>query len=359
MKLLRRYIGTTVIGTILMVVLVIISLEMFINFTSEFSDMGTGNYGLMRVIIYVFMCLPGAIYQFFPMAGLLGSLIGLGLMASRSELIVMRAAGVSLVQITGTVILAALLILAVAVFLGEVVGPPAQHAAAVYKAKSMSQGQELYTRHGTWVRNGQDFLHIGTISGKKHLADVTRYKFDDQRKLQAVSFAKQGVYEHHKWHFTNIATTIFADNQKVMSKHYSSQDWQLEFNPRLLTMVGNGDDDTTASRSLPDLHAYIKYLKNSGLQANKYEFDFWQRILQPLVTLVMILLAVPFIFGPLRSVTMGLRILAGTVVGFSVYLIDQFIAPVSIVYQLPPLAAASLPVIFIAVVGVVLLMRAK
>ncbi|MCK4608570.1 MAG: LptF/LptG family permease, partial [Gammaproteobacteria bacterium] len=104
MKLLRRYIGTTVIGTILMVVLVIISLEMFINFTSEFSDMGTGNYGLMRVIIYVFMCLPGAIYQFFPMAGLLGSLIGLGLMASRSELIVMRAAGVSLVQITGSVI---------------------------------------------------------------------------------------------------------------------------------------------------------------------------------------------------------------------------------------------------------------
>lgn len=354
MKILQRYIGTTVITTILTVVLVLTSLELFIEFTNEFSDMGTGSYGLLQVLVYVGMRLPADIYQFFPMAGLLGSLIGLGLLASRSELIVMRASGVSIIKITWAVIKAAFLIMIVAIFLGEVVGPFAQHAATSYKTKVMTSGQAIYTKHGTWMRDGQDFIHIGNIIGEEKLQNITRFQFDDKRNLRTTSFAKQGVYKHHKWIFKNISESIFTKN-KVTNKYYAEQRWKLKFNARLLSLVNLNTDQ----RSLPQLYSYIRYLRGSGLQANRYEFDFWQRVLQPLATLVMILLSIPFIFGPLRTVTMGVRILAGITTGSLFYLVNQFIEPISTVYQLPPLIVASVPIVLVAILGMVLIYRVK
>ena len=100
-------------------------------------------------------------------------------------------------------------------------------------------------------------------------------------------------------------------------------------------------------------------MRGSGLQANRYEFDFWQRVLQPLATLVMILLSIPFIFGPLRTVTMGVRILAGITTGSLFYLVNQFIEPISTVYQLPPLIVASVPIVLVAILGMVLIYRVK
>jgi len=353
MKILSRYIGSTVIISILMVILVLISLEIFIEFTGEFSDMGTGNYGLLQVLICVFMHLPGDIYRFFPMAGLIGCLMGLGWLAQHSELIVMRAAGVSLVRITGAVICAAFLITLVAVLLGEVVAPTAQHTATIYKAAAMSSGQEYQTQQGIWVRDGHDYIHIDSALSKGRLQAITRYHFNNHN-LASISFAREAKYQDHGWVFQDISETKFLNN-KVISNHYAKQKWQLTFNPRLLGLI-NIDSD---QRSIPQLYVYIKYLHGSGLQANRYEFDFWQRIFQPLATLVMILLAVPFIFGPLRTVPMGLRILAGIAVGASFYMVNQFIAPISIVYQLSPLIVASMPTIVVAGLGFVLLLRTR
>jgi lipopolysaccharide export system permease protein len=354
MRILQRYIGSTVITTILTVILVLTSLELFIEFTNEFSDMGTASYGLLQVLGYVGMRLPADIYQFFPMAGLLGSLIGLGLLDSRSELIVMRASGVSIAKITWAVIKAAFLIMMVAIFLGEVIGHFAQHTATSYKTKAMTNGQAIYTKQGTWMHDGQDFIRIGTIIGGKRLQNITRFQFDDKRNLRATSFAKQGVYKHGKWIFKNIDESIFVDN-KITNKHYAEQQWNLKFNSRLLSLV-NLDSD---QRSLPQLYSYIHYLHANNLQGNRYEFNFWQRILQPLATLVMILLSIPFIFGPLRTVTMGVRILAGITTGSAFYLVNQFIEPISTVYQLPPLIVSSVPIVLVAILGMVLIRRGK
>ncbi len=115
----------------------------------------------------------------------------------------------------------------------------------------------------------------------------------------------------------------------------------------------------SGERSIPQLYSYIKYLHYSGLRANKYEFLFWQRVFQPLATLVMILLAIPFIFGPLRTVPMGLRIIAGAVTGLGFYIINQFTGPIAVVYQLSPLVVAIMPTLLVTALGIVLLLRAK
>jgi lipopolysaccharide export system permease protein len=107
--------------------------------------------------------------------------------------------------------------------------------------------------------------------------------------------------------------------------------------------------------SLAKLYAYIRYRQQNNLGAGMYEFAFWKRLLQPLATLVMIFLAVPFIFGPLRTVSMGLRVVTGVIVGFSFYILNQFFAPISQVYQIPAVLAAALPTVAFAILGAFLL----
>jgi lipopolysaccharide export system permease protein len=107
------------------------------------------------------------------------------------------------------------------------------------------------------------------------------------------------------------------------------------------------------------LYSYIKHRKQSGLNAVDCEFIFWQRLFCPLATLIMILLAIPFVFGPLRSVTMGLRMTVGVIVGFGFHILNQSVGSISAVYQLPAMLVAILPTMLFAIIGWVLLLKTR
>ena len=345
MNIINKYIGKILASVIILVILVLAGLEAFIEFSREFPDMGSGAYGLLQVLSYVPMILPSDVYQLFPMAGLLGSIIGLGLLATNSELIVMRANGISIIKITWAVLKIALIITFFMVIIGEIVGPQLQHMAAVNKTTALSQGQTFLSRQGIWIRYKNNFIHIEKMI-KDHVDTITKYSFDDQDHLQLVSTAKSGDYINDKWIFKQVKQTEFLPNQ-TKSAQFDTQEWGINLSPQVLglTMV-----DTDQS-SLPELYQYIKSRKQSGLNPTHYEFIFWQRSFQPLATLVMIILAVPFVFGPLRTATMGLRMLAGVITGFGFHILNQFLGPLSVVYQVPPIIAALAPSLFFAALG--------
>ncbi len=119
MRILDRYIRTNVIWSTFLVVLVLLGIESFIEFIGELPLIGTHQYGILAVFTYVSMQLPADLYQLFPIAGFIGSLIGLGRLASTSELIVIRAAGVSIARIIWSVIKAALWMIIVVTIIGE------------------------------------------------------------------------------------------------------------------------------------------------------------------------------------------------------------------------------------------------
>lgn len=354
MNILDRYIAKIIIEATLLALLVLIGMQSFMLFVGELHDIGIKNYGLLQALIYVPMQLPSNVYVFFPIAGIIGCIMGLGRLAVHSELIVMRAAGVSIAKITISVIKAAVLMLIIVTFIGEWWAPYLQHHADVRKTMAMSGGQTLNTMQGTWVRDGNNFIYINQVLPNGELQNVTRYQFANNHQLILASSAQTGTYQDGRWIFQNIEQSTLKKNQ-VTSQHFDQQKWDVTFNPRLLRMTTLDPSQL----SLPRLYHYIQYLKQTNQAASKTEFAFWQRVFQPLATLIMICLGVPFIFGPLRSVTMGLRILTGIVVGFGFYTLNQFFGPLSMVAQLPPLLAAALPAILFALGGGVLLWTSR
>lgn len=349
MRIITKYIGTTIISYILLVMLLLFGLQAFIGFMREFPNIGQGYYNLLQALSYVLLMLPSDIYMFFPMAGLLGCIIALGLLASHSELIVMRAAGLSVVDIIFTVAKTASVLIVAMLIFGEVFAPEAQRAAIKNKAAAISKGQTLLTHQGVWIRDKNSFIHISYISNDKQLRKLTRYDFDNNKKLKTASRAKIGKHQDGKWIIEDIVQTSFLYNKTAVTK-LDQQEWNLTLNPRLVG-IAHVDPD---QKNLPQLYSYIKHRRHTGLNVDNYEFSFWQRVFTPFATLIMILLAVPFVFGPLRSTTMGLRMLVGVVVGFGFHILNQFVGSMSVVYQVSPILAATLPTIIFAAAGAIL-----
>jgi lipopolysaccharide export system permease protein len=354
MKILDRYLGINIIQTTFLVLLMLMGLSIVIALIRELGAIGHGDYRLLGALEYVILDLPEQLYIFFPVAGLLGVLLGLGTLANHNELTVMRGSSMSVSDISWSVLKAALLMLIIVTLLGEGLAPMAEHAAESKKALLTSRGQALKTTNGTWIRDGQNFLYLRAIISNHHIEGVSRYEFDTQQNLTTVSYAQRGLYDHHRWLMLDVVESEVTPT-KITTQQSAQADWQLSLNPDLLRISEIDPDEM----SLPQLHNYLSYLKSNNLDTSDYALSFWQRITQPLATLVMMWLAIPFVFGPLRSATMGLRILAGAAMGFVFITLNQFFGPLTAVYQLPPLIAALIPIALFALVAYWLQQRVR
>ena len=130
--------------------------------------------------------------------------------------------------------------------------------------------------------------------------------------------------------------------------------WDIELTPELLGTVVLAPD----ALSISGLWRYSHYLAEQGLNNGTYWLAFWSKVLQPLVTAALVLMAISFIFGPLRSVTLGQRMFTGVLVGFIFRIAQDLLGPSSLVFGFSPLLAVLVPAGICALAGVWLLRRA-
>jgi lipopolysaccharide export system permease protein len=100
-------------------------------------------------------------------------------------------------------------------------------------------------------------------------------------------------------------------------------------------------------------------MRENGLDVPAYEVAFWAKVVAPLATLVMLFLGVPFVFGSLRTVSLGQRLFAGMLLGSVFFLLNRLLAYVAVVYHFNPLLAAALPAIAFLVAGTLFLRRVR
>jgi len=352
MRILDRYIGITVIGGTLLALLVLLALFSFVAFIGEQSDIGRANYGVTDALLYVLMMMPTMAYQLLPLAALLGSLAGLGVLASHNELLVLRASGISLQRIILAVMKAGALLMLLAVFLSEFVVAGSEQKANEMRASALSTRVAYRTSDGFWTRNEHSFINVHTVLSDGRLAGVLIYEFDDLQHLRRVTQARQARYVDDHWELEGVVRTEF-DHEQIMSRQLNSVSWQTLLDPQLLDIVAVKPQSLSAT----GLYHYIQYLTGNGLDAARYEMELWVKLVLPLATGVMVFLAVPFVFGSLRSVGIGQRIMMGTILGITFYLLNQIFNYVSLAYQFNPVVSAILPTLLFFALGVLLLRR--
>lgn len=357
MKRLARHVSGTVLMAMVLVQVILLLLDLVFSFIGEL-DSVSGGYGVVDAFLYTLLIVPGHAYEILPVSALVGALVGLGTLASQAELTIIRAAGVSTWRIVWWTMRGALLIVLFGLALGEWVVPPAQQQAETLKALAKGQDYEPGRITGYWQWQGQELLHIQRVTPDGHLLGVHRYQFDTRGGLNAAQQALQGqATEAGNWRLSDLRDTQFLPDGRAVAQRDPSgvTEWSLAMTPEDLRTAAAAPDELR----LAALWRHVSYLEAQGLDPGQHALQLWKKLLAPLAILAMVLIACSFIFGPLRSVTLGLRILVGILVGLLFRYSQDAFGFASLLFQWSPFWALMIPIVLCFALGGLALRRVR
>ena len=338
MNLLDRYIGQSVITGVATVLTIFIVLYELFAFAGETSKIGHADYTIWSALQYSMLRIPQHIYELFPLSMLLGTMLGLGWLANHNELVIIRLAGVSLLGIIGSIMKTAIMLMLIAMVIGEGIAPPLQQYATEQRIKLLKSQVNLNTDYGLWVRDGNTYVNVNRVDNIGRLIGITLYQFTEDNFIERQINARQAVYDGEQWLLKSVKETIHKNNLFIVN-HKKEMKWKTLLDLDTVKIVAVRPE----LLSIWKLNGYIDYLKNNDLEYTKYELVYWTKLFGPLTILAMVLLSIPFVFGSVRNISIGKQILLGFLVGITFYIVSRLIGQMGLVYGVPAILSALLP----------------
>lgn len=355
--LARRIVAKHVTKTTLLAMLgataVLASLQILFTYLGELSDLKQG-YTAWNALQYVLWGAPRYLYEILPIAALIGAVLGLGSMASNSELIVMRAAGISLWRIVGWVMRSAMLLVVLSFLLTQFVIPYTNEQAK--SVKSHRSFAALGEVKGYWTREGQRFIYIDYANSQGTLKQVQVVDFDENYRMKSLLNSEEGQFlKEGQWNLKQSAQVNLLDNGQAQVVNKNQQDLALALQPKYVHMVTINPEDLAPTQLL----SFMQYMHEYSQVPKTYLLAFWKNIGSPFALLALVLIACSFIFGPLRQQSMGFRLVIALFVGLGFYYIQDFLGYASLVYAPSPAWFVFLPIVLMFGIGSYLLYRAR
>jgi lipopolysaccharide export system permease protein len=353
-----RHLGRAAAGGMLLALVVLVALDRVFAVIDELGDVGTGDFEIVHALGVVALMLPRSVYDLFPVASVVGALLGIGGLAAGSELVAWRAAGLSRLRIALGVVMTTVLLLVPVLFLGEIVAPASERMAASLKVLAQSSDLAIGNDTSLWVRDGQRFINahrpLATRDGQPGdivLGDIDILEFEEGR-LARLSHAEVGRHEEGRWILEGIRRSTL-DEEGVAVEAIAEETWDSLVDPDVL--------ETAITRprhlSLSQLRPYVSYLEANGLDSGAYRAAMWWRVAYPLTAIVIVLAGMVFVFGSLRGGGLGQRLFIGMLMGAGFFLVNRIAVSLGEVYRLDPALMAFLPSVLVAMVSVWALRR--
>ena len=348
---LTHYIAKTILSSTLIICISLISIFFIVTFLTQTNDIGSGKYGAFDALIYVLLQVPSNIYLIMPMSALLGCLMGLGILAGHSELIVMRSIGCSTFQIGKGVLLASVIISIFSLIIGGYIAPKASRIADLNKAL-LKDGNQSVLSDGSeqlWLKEGNNFIQFDKSPKTGEVNNISIFTIKNGN-LFSISSAKNSAYKNSQWKLYNVKNIIIKKSN-IQSTLHKEQIWNSLLPPQLVKVIGSDPKYLT----LFSLIQYSIYTENS----ENINLQIWNIILQPIMIAILMMMAVPFSFGSMRSSTLAIKLVIGLGLGFIFYIVDQFFGPVTIVYNLPAFLGAFIPCLIFFFILILLFIKMR
>jgi len=345
-RLLDRYIGGTILRQSSLVFIVLMGIFLFVMFIEELADIGVGNYDFSSVFRFVALSAPRIAYETFPMVALIGTILGLSSLAVGSELVVIRASGVSLARITGSVLRIGGFFMVVVILVGEFINPWSESAAQQGRAEALERAIDQNNSYGLWFRDGRKYVNVGEVLPDLTLLRIRIFEFNIENRLVSMEYAGEGSYQDNVWKLPKVQkTTIDAAGKSDIEDLYQ-EEWSTAMTPQMMSAFLI----TPEQLSIQQLRRYMTYLRENSQDTRPYQLAYWQKLTLPLSTAVMVVLAIPFVFGSLRSGSMGRNLFIGIMVGLVFYVVNKAFGYIVLGYGVSPIIGAALPtfILFVA-----------
>jgi lipopolysaccharide export system permease protein len=354
MNILDRYLYRTVISYAMLAMAVLLTLGALFLFISEQSDIGVGNYTAADAFVFTLFNLPQQAFDVLPIGAMIGALMGLGNLAAGSELVVTRASGVSIWRVAWPVGLAGLTLALAMYGIGEYAAPPLAQIAKREKATSKLADVSFAGRGSAWVKDGNLILRVQTGEGGQAFGGVSLFTLDGASRLRSIQLAGRVDADPGEWRLHNVATSRF-EAARVVGTADKEVSIRSTINPAFLELATTDSDLLT----LRGLAAYIDHLRRNNLDSAYIEIGYWSRIARMFAVVVVTLLALPFVFGPLRTTGAGTRTVVGILLGVVFFLITRTVENGGQLFGMNPMLVGWLPTLIIGCGTVIAISRTR
>ena len=333
-------------------VIVLMTLDLLGNSGKILAYPANGDAELWK---YVGLRVPQLIARFLPFSVLLGTLITLVTLNQHSEIITMKAAGISAHQIIAPLVLAGLFIAALNFAFNERVVTRANRALSAWEAVDYGPlPPERRVQNNVWVQHGDDLIFARQIAGRGERLRLGPIIIYDRTggTLRTILEAERGTRVPGGWELANVRLFHVDSGRTAQMERARLGD---SLRPEQFTLAGVDPDE----QDFWQLRRSIAELEAAGRPTHTIEAGLWHKIAGPLSAVLMPLLAAVAAFGLARSGQLFMRAVIGMSLGFAYFVADNFALAMGNFGAYPPFLAAWGPFLLFLLIGEAVLIRTE
>jgi len=356
MKIRDRYIAKTLLSYTIIVLVVWISIYSFFNFLAELNSVGKEGYTILSAFTYIFLQLPEVVYKQASPIILLGCVLGMGHLATTGQLLIFRVSGASILKITLLTLKNSLFFVLFFIAIGEFLAPISSSFAESSRSNVMGDSSASINENSFWIRDGSNFINVKNNIDGSLFSGVTVIEVNSSNKIERVIKSENALFDGNSLDMGG--SEIFSIDESssfegISLKERNSYDKTVSFDQDLIDSLEKEPKDL----STWTLFKQIRFLSDNKLRSGVFEVELYKRLIQPISVIAMILLAMLFIFGSIRDVTLGRKIFYGIALGLSFEMLSRVASAMALGLNFNPLLSSILPSIVVMFISIILLLK--
>jgi len=353
MKIRERYIRKTLLSFTLVVLVIWLGVYSFFNFLSEMNSIGQVDYTSLEAFRYIALLIPEVAYKHASPVILLGCVLGMGHLATTNQLIVLRISGMSIFKLTFLTIKSALIFIIIIIVIGEIFAPIASDEAERGRSTALNLSIASQSQEGFWIRSDESFINVQKNIDGKLFSGLTIIEVNSSNKIETIMTSDNALFDGKSLKMNNaeIFSIDGADDMSFIESN--SYNMPVSFDQDLIDSLRKDPEDLTTWNIIKQ----IQFLSDNKLRSGIFEVELYKRLIKPITLMAMILLAMLFVFGSTRDVTLGRKIFFGISLGLSFELLSRIGGAMALSLDFNPVMSTVLPTIVVMVIAITLLIR--
>lgn len=356
MRILREYLVQRLLGAYLVTTAALAALLWLLEMLDRLEDGLGGATDLLGMAFAAARVVPEGLIDLLPVITVLATASALSALQVRSELTVMRAAGISLWRLTAVALLPGLAVAALALASLQWLTPLMQQGPERLVGASLGESGLWHPAHGLWVRSEDEFLNVQDLRLGRIPTEINLFRFDPGGGVsEHVEAATATVLPDGRWRMEEVVIRTYGPAAEEQIRSEPAIVWDSFLSTRQLELLLS----PPASLALTDLWLYVDGLKTRGQESAEFEMVLWRRLAMPLACLGMVLAAMATAAVPLKSRAVSVRIVAALALGLGFQLLAELAAYLGLVLHWPVVPVAVGPPVALAGVSWWLLVKAR
>ena len=360
-KIYERYFAKQIYVSFGFILFALVALFLFFDVLSELGSVNA-KYTLPLALLHVLLKAPSRMVEIIPIAGLIGSIYVFAMMASQSEFTIFRVAGLDIKRSLLTLGKVSLPIVVFTLLISEVMGPYAESLSERIRMQALGSTFSSQFRSGVWVKDqlrdsdgsgpirpGVRYVNVGAIDQNDQIRQIRMYEFDPNYRLLSIRSAASGRFDNRGiWELNDVSETRFTEKRSndPLDAVYSAQtkvipklSLESQVTPQILNVLLISPE----KMSIVSLGRFILHLQDNKQDMQRHAIAFWKKVIYPFIIFVMLALALPFAFMKIHSVSVGIKVFGGIMLGMSFQLFNTLFSSIGLLGALPAFFTAIFP----------------